>query len=424
MWSSKWGGARFYKLLTSLVSKIGMLFNYKVIDQSGEAKEGTIDAVSQDVAITSLQGRGFVVSSISSADDVPFFKRNISIFAAVKSTEIVMLSRQIATLFEAQVSALRVFRLLSAEIENPVLGSILSEIGDDLQGGTSISKALSKHPKVFSTFYVNMVKAGEESGKLDQVFTYLADYLDRTEEITSKAKNALIYPSFVVFTFVVVMILMFTLVIPKISAILIEGGQDIPVYTKIVMGISSILVHYGIFLLIFAIVGGFFLGKFFRTGGGKKYLSSVQLSLPYVGNLYRKLYLSRIADNMNTMLASGISMINALETTSVVVGNQRYKEILEKSIEMVRSGSSVADSFSGNPEIPNMMVQMIRVGEETGKLGDILGTLSKFYSREVNTAVDTLVDLIEPVMIVLLGLGVGVILMSVLVPIYDISSAI
>jgi len=401
-----------------------MLFNYKVITETGEEKEGTIDAVSQDVAIISLQGRGFVVSSVTPADKIPFFKRNISFFGAVKSKEVVIVSRQIATLFEAQVSALRVFRLLSSETENLALGSILAEVADDLQGGSSISKALSKHPRVFSSFYTNMVKAGEESGKLDQVFTYLADHLERSEEVSSKAKNALIYPSFIVVTFFVVMILMFTIVIPKISSILTEAGQDIPIYTKVVLGISNLLVNYGIFVLILAVIGGFFGFRFLRTDSGKKYLSSFQLSLPYVGNLYKKLYLSRIADNMHTMLLSGISMIQALEVTSNIVGNKRYKEILEKSIEMVKSGSSLSESLSGYDEIPGMLTQMIRVGEETGKLGDVLNTLSKFYSREVNTAVDTLVDLIEPVMIVLLGLGVGIILMSVLVPIYNISSAV
>ena len=401
-----------------------MLFNYKVITDTGEEKEGTIDAVSEDVAVTSLQGRGFVISSVTDGNKLPFFKRSISIFGAIKSKEIVILSRQIATLFEAQVSALRVFRLLSAEIENPVLASVLAEVADDLQGGSSISQALSKHPDAFSDFYTNMVKAGEESGKLDRVFAYLADYLERSEEITSKAKNALIYPSFIVATFLVVMILMFTIVIPKISAILLDAGQEIPIYTRIVMAISNILVNYGIFLVILAIIGGFFIGRFIRTEDGKRYISSLQLSLPYIGDLYRKLYLSRIADNMNTMLSSGISIIKTLEVTSNVVGNQRYKEIMDKSLNMVRSGSSLSDSLSGYDEIPGMMTQMVKVGEETGKLSNLLDTLSRFYAREVKSAVDTLVDLIEPVMIVLLGLGVGIILMSVLVPIYNISSAI
>jgi len=401
-----------------------MLFTYKVIDDTGGEKEGTIDAVSRDVAITSLQGRGLTVSSIKEAGSSSFFKKDIFIFRFVKSKEIVILSRQIATLFDAQVSALRVFRLLAGETDNPRLASILAEIADDLQGGTSISNSLSKHPKVFSSFYTNMVKAGEESGKLDQIFKYLSDYLERNEEITAKAKNALIYPAFVLVTFFVVMLLMFTMVIPRISTILIEAGQDIPIYTKIVLGISSILVNYGVFFLVLGIIGGFFIFRFLKTTEGQKYIAILQLNIPYVGGLYKKLYLSRISDNMSTMLSSGISVVRALEITSTVVGNVRYQEVLDKSVESVKSGSLISESLSGNEEIPNIMIQMVRVGEETGKLNEVLDTLSKFYSREVNTAVDTLVDLIEPMMIVLLGLGVGTILTSVLVPIYNISSAV
>src|SRR5262245_20449665 len=220
-----------------------MLFNYKAIDSTGAEKSGSIDAVNVDVAINSLQRRGLIISEIKSAEDEGgLLSRNLTIFQRVSNKDVVILSRQMSTLFSAQVSALRIFRLLSTEAENPALQTILSEVADDLQGGSSISKALSKHPKVFSPFYVNMVKAGEESGKLDETFVYLADYLDRNYAVTSKAKNALIYPAFVIFTFVVVMVLMLTLVIPKISAILESAGQTVPIYTRIVIGMSTFVV--------------------------------------------------------------------------------------------------------------------------------------------------------------------------------------
>jgi type IV pilus assembly protein PilC len=401
-----------------------MLFEYKVIDKDGSEKEGTIDAANVDVAISSLQRRGFTISSVNPSGETSLLKKNISFFDRVSSKEMVVLSRQISTLFEAQVSALKVFRLLASESENILLSKSLSEISDDLQAGSSISNALGKHPKIFSNFYVNMVKAGEESGKLDQIFSYLADYLDRNDEVSSKAKNALIYPAFVIATFVTVMIMMLTLVIPKLSAILIEAGQEIPIYTKVVLIASDLLVSYGIFLLLLLVVGGFFTGRFMRTENGKKYFSKVKLNIPFLGNLYRKLYLSRIADNMNTMLLSGISMVKAIEITASVVDDRTYSEIMTRAVEAVKGGSPLSEALSEEEEIPNILLQMIRVGEETGKLGDILETLSKFYRREVSGAVDTLVDLIEPAMIVLLGLGVGFVLASVLVPIYNISSAI
>ncbi|MEI8337728.1 MAG: type II secretion system F family protein [bacterium] len=399
-----------------------MLFNYKAIDSKGAQLSGSVDAVSTDSAIASIQKRGLVIVSIN--EEKKSFEQTFSLFNHVKNKDIVILSRQIATLFTAQVSALRVFRMLSDQVDNPALGVVLVEVASDLQGGTAISKALSKHPKVFSNFYVNMVKAGEESGKLDLTFTYLADYLDRNFAVTSKAKNALIYPAFVVFTFVSVMAVMFTVVIPKITSIITDSGQPVPIYTQIVIDISNFLRDYGVFLVIAIIIGIFFMIQYSRTEKGSYALSELQLAVPYVGDLYKKLYLSRIADNMNTLLTSGVPMLRALELTGDVVDNKVYQHILLLSLEAVKGGSTLSDAFSKYEQIPGIIVQMAKVGEETGELGRILDTLAKFYEREVVNSVDTLVDLIEPIMIVALGLGVAFLLASVLIPIYNLSSSI
>lgn len=401
-----------------------MLFTYKTLDQDGNTKEGTIEALSADIAINSLQRRGLIVTGIKASDqEESFLKKNISFFSRVTNKDIVILSRQMSILFEAQVSALRVFRLLASENENPQLRTILTTISDDIQGGSSISAALGKHPKAFSVFYSNMVKSGEESGKLSDTLIYLADYLDRTYEVNAKARNALIYPAFIIFTFVAVMVLMFTMVIPKISSILTDSGQDIPFYTKVILVVSSFLVHYGLFLLVILIIGTIFFVRYIRTDAGGLWLDRVKVSVPYVGDLYRKLYVSRIADNMNTMILAGIPMLRTLEITSSVVGNEVYKTILDDSINSVKAGASVSEVFSKYHEIPGIMIQMMKVGEETGELGKILKTMARFYQREVMNAVDTLVDLIEPVMIVLLGLGVGILLAAVLVPIYNVASS-
>ncbi|MDO8742639.1 MAG: type II secretion system F family protein [bacterium] len=400
-----------------------MLFKYHAIDQDGHEREGTIEAPSQEIAISALQRRSLIISAIESADKKSVFEMNLAFFDRVSNKEIVILSRQIATLFEAQVSALRVFRLIASEVENKSLASILTTVGDDLQGGSPISKALSRHPKVFSTFYVNMVRAGEESGKLSETFNYLADYLDRSYELVSKAENALIYPAFVIAVFFGVMALMLTLVIPKISAVLLDSGQEVPMYTKIVIGFSNFLVQYGIFILIALIASGFYVWRLGKTESGKLFLDGFKLGVPYLGDLYKKLYLSRIADNFATMLLSGVSVVEAIEITSSVVGNAAYAEVLKDVGASVKGGSSISDSFGKHAEIPGIMVAMTRVGEETGELGKILTTLAKFYNREVTNAVDTLVSLIEPAMIVLLGLGVGVLLAAVLLPIYNMAGS-
>lgn len=399
-----------------------MTFKYKIVTNTGEKKEGAIDAPNKDLAIAALQRRGFIVLSIKGEDDKPFLQTTI--FEKVPAKDVVILSRQIATLFDAQVSALKAFSLLAANAENGLLRRKLTEITDDIQAGMQISAALEKHPDIFSDFYVNMVRAGEESGKLNQVFAYLADYLDRQYALTAKTKNALIYPAFVISVFVIVMVVMFIMVIPKLSAIIVSSGQEIPIYTKIVIGISDFFVDYGLFVLVFFVVLGLYVWRLSRTERGQSYLDSLKLSFPVIGKLYTKLYLARISDNMDTMLSSGISIVRSIEITSKVVGSRVYQQILENAAQAVKGGSSFSDSLDKEERVPDIMVQMVRVGEETGGLSKILKTLANFYKREVDDAVDSLVGLIEPVMIVLLGLGVGVLLTSVLVPIYNIASGI
>jgi type IV pilus assembly protein PilC len=399
-----------------------MLFKYKAIDTEGEIKEGIIDAFNQDVAVNSLHSRGLVVSSIkptrreSILRKVPFFNR-------VSQKELVIVSRQMATLFEAQVPALRTFRLLASETPSLALRESMNKVANDLQEGSSISDALAKHPHIFSGFYVNMVKVGEETGKLSQVFTYLADFLDRTYAATTKAKHALVYPTFVIAAFIGVMILMLTVVIPRISPILIETGAELPIYTKVVLAASQFLLDYGVLTLAGLALVVFFIARYFQTTKGAITLSNIKLNIPYLGNLYQKLYLSRIADNLNTMIASGISVLQALESTAAVVGNDVYETIIKESAQEVKGGKSLSAAFAKYDDIPSIITQMIRIGEESGELGNILKTLAKFYEREVYTAVDTLVDLIQPAIIVVLGVGVGFLLASVLMPIYNIAGS-
>ncbi len=400
-----------------------MLFKYSAVDDKGIKKEGEIDAPTRDVAISGLQRRGFIVVSISEKKQGGLLSS--SLFEKISPREVVILSRQIATLFSAQVSALKTFTLLAGTSENLLLQRKLVQIGDDIQAGISISGALAKHPEVFSEFYVNMVKVGEETGKLDQTFLHLADYLDRQYALTSKTRNALIYPAFVIFTFVVVLTLMFTLVVPRLATILEGSGQTIPVYTRIIIGFSDFLLNYGFILIIFLVLGAFWLWQMAKTKKGKEYLDEIKLKTPAVGNLYRKLYLSRIADNLDTMLTSGIPIIRSLDITAEVVTSPVYRNVLVDVANGVKSGLSLSSSFEKYPDqIPGIMVQMIKVGEETGSLGQILKTVALFYKREVDDAVDTLVSLIEPVMIVMLGVGVGFLLVSILVPVYNIAGGI
>ncbi len=401
-----------------------MLFKYEAITNNGEKKVGSVEAASRDLAIAAVQRQSLIIASIKEDKGRKSFSE-ISFFGtSIKMKDVVIMSRQISTLFEAQVSALKAFTLLATNTENKALVKILDNVAENIQAGSTISVALAKHPEVFSDFYVNMIKAGEESGNLNQTFLYLADYLDRQYQLTSKTKNALIYPGFVIGVFLVVMTLMFVFIVPKLESIIKESGQAIPLSTKIIMGISNLFVNYWLFLVMGILAFIIYIIRLIKTKSGRRYLDSLKITLPILRNIYIKLYLSRIADNMDTMLSSGIPILRAIELTSAVVGNHIFEDILKEVAKAVRGGSSLSDAFSKHIEIPPIMAGMIRVGEETGSLGNILKTLGNFYSREVNDAVDTLVSLIEPLMIIVLGLGVGLLLTSVLMPIYNIAGGI
>lgn len=402
-----------------------MLFTYTAVDKESTPRDGTVDAQNIQAAIETVEGRGYTIISIDEVNkNESIFNIDITWFQRVTNKEVVIFSRQIATLFEAQVSALRIFRLLASESSNPMMQGILNDISDSLQGGSSISNALARHPDVFSPFYVSMVKSGEESGTLEKTFMYLADYLDRMYQVISKARNALIYPAFVISVFMGVMLLMLALVIPSVSKILIDSGQELPIYTRIVIALSDFVRNFFPLIILLLAGAGILFYQFKKTVAGKRMFDEFKLSIPFLGSLYEKLFLTRICDNLSTMLTSGISMVQALEVTSDVVDNDVYREIIDNTLADVKAGKSFADSISEYKEIPGVLAQMSKVGEETGKLGEILNTLAVFYRREVNNAVDTLIGLIEPAMIVLLGLGVGVLLASVLMPIYNLTGAI
>jgi type IV pilus assembly protein PilC len=397
-----------------------MKFNYKARTQDGEAHSGAVEAATANIAIASLQRRGLVIVSLDPEEEQGYFGA-MSLFDRVKQKDVVILSRQLATLFEAKVPVMESFRVIISELESPLLKQEITGLLDDVQGGAAMSQAMARHPQVFSSFYVNMVRSGEESGKLDDTFTYLADYLERSYTLTMKARNALIYPAFVFVAFVAVMIIMMTVIIPRLTPILEEVGGTLPFYTRAIIAFSGFVQSFGIVLLLLFAAGILFVWRYYKTEAGQLLVHRFQISIPIVGMLYKKLYMARLADNLQTLLSGGIPVVHALEITADVIGNALYRSIMLDTVESVRGGSSISAALSQHKEIPALVSQMIRVGEETGKLDNILQNIARFYQREVDSLVDNLVSLIEPVIILVLGVGVGLLVAGILVPIYDIT---
>ncbi|HCC06511.1 TPA: hypothetical protein DEP94_04145 [Candidatus Nomurabacteria bacterium] len=403
-----------------------MIFHYTAINQEGTKVEADINGTTLDNAISLLQKKGLSIVDIKEKVEASAFDfSNLRIFKQkIHQKDIVIFSRQVATLFEAGVSALKAFRLLAAENDNLALQEQLIGVADDIEGGISLSDALAKRPVLFSTFYVSMVKAGEESGKLNEAFLYLADFMDRDYELRQKVKKALTYPSFVVGTFIVIMIAMFTFVIPKMAALFAEQGAELPMVTQIVLGISNIFVKYWMFAFPTMIIAGWFFYRWSKTEGGKEKIDEIMSEIPVIRTLIQRIFLQRLADNMNTMLSSGVPIVRSIDITADVVDNTVYKKLLGRVSQKVQTGTAFSKALYEEPLVPNILVQMVHIGEETGELGYILKNLANFYRRELDTSIDSVIGLIEPAMIVGLGLGVGVLVSAVLLPMYSLSSAI
>ncbi len=405
-----------------------MIFHYTWLNNNGNKEEGDLEATSLDNAIIILQKKG-ITTILEVAEKVD--KKNNIIAATgglfkqkITSKDIVLFSRQVSTLFEAGVSALRAFRLLAQENENKTLQEQIMLVADDIETGVSLSDALSRQPELFSNFYVNMVKAGEESGKLNEVFLFLADYLDRNYELNQKIKKALTYPSFVIGTFFVIMIGMLTFVVPKMAAMFAEEGATLPLVTRIVLFISDLFVKYGPITFPMLAVAWFFIYRWSKTEEGGFIVDTYMLKIPVLKNVVQKIFLQRLADNMNTMLANGVPIVKSIDITTSIMDNRVYKKLMGRVSEKVQSGKSFSKALYEEPLVPNILVQMVHIGEETGELAYILKNLASFYRRELDTAIDSMIGLIEPAMIVSLGIGVGVLVSAILLPMYALSDAI
>lgn len=387
-------------------------------------RTGNVEAPTLEAAIDALQRNSLIITQVNPVREGALFSGGrLTLFDRVKQRDVVLLSRQLSTLFEAKVPVIQSLKTLVNESASVPLKEALASILDDVNGGASLSLALSKHPKVFSQFYISMVKSGEESGKLQEVFTYLADYLERSYALSSKAKNAMIYPAFVLFSFIGVVIVMLVVVIPKLTSIFEETGQQVPFYTQIVISASYFMRSWGWALLILFGVGGAALWRYVKTGTGRLVVDELQLRIPIFGDLYKKIYLTRFSDNLGTLIVAGIPILRALQITSEIVGNKVYEQAIFRAIDAVKAGNTIASALEQSHQMPPLVTQMIRIGEEAGRLDSILRNIARFYQRDVDNLLENMVSLIEPALIIFLGIAVGGLVASILVPLYNLSSA-
>jgi type IV pilus assembly protein PilC len=407
-------------------------FFFEAKNLDGKIVKGTILALDKDVASRMLFEKDLdVVSILNEKEAKKGFGQDINLdkyftfLDRVSLKDVVDFSKQMAALMEAGVSVVKALQLMSEGTTKNSLKTVLTKISQDVKTGKSISAAFGVHKNVFSDFYVNLVRTGEESGKMAQSFNYLSEYMDRNYALVVKVRNAMIYPAFVISIFFIVMILVFTLVIPRLAEILKESDVELPLLTRIVLSISDFLVAYGIyFFIVMGIVGTYVYLSIKNDERFANAMDTFKIKMPIIKNVFKMLYVTRIADNIQTLLTSGVSLTKAIQITGDVVGNNHYKNVMQNSLLDVKAGVPLSKSLARHQDlIPPTLVQMLRIGEETGEIGKLMGNIAKFYQREINTTIDTMVGLIEPLMIVLLGLGVGVLLVSVLMPIYNLAGS-
>ncbi len=400
-----------------------MRFNYQARTKEGEIQTGVIEAGSREAAVKILQTHDLAVIYLEAESQVPFYARSLKIFQKVKNKELVMFYRQLAILFDASIPPLDALRAIAVQISNPYFKEIIFEVEGDVRGGENLSNALSKHKKVFSSFYINVIKSGEATGKLSEVLNYLADYAENTYKLNQKIKGAFTYPAFILSAFVLIAVLLLVYVVPQLTQILTETGAELPLTTKVLIWTSKIIRKW--IWLVALIFGGGVFGflKYIKTDQGRMYWDKFKLKVPALGKLFKKIYITRFAENFSTLLKGGLPILNALKISGQIIGNKVYSSLIDKAVEEVKRGGNISSVLEKDKKnIPPLVVQMLKVGEETAKVDSILEKLASFYEDEVKRTVDNLTQLIEPALIIVLGAGVAFLVASILMPIYNVTS--
>ena len=398
-----------------------MKFKYQAKNKKGEMQSGTVEASNEEAAIKTLQLHKLVVISIISATEISALFRSIKFLQKVPAKDLVIFSRQLATLIEAKITLLEALQTLHKQTSNTFFREKIFEIANDIEGGRSFSFALSKHPKIFSEFYVNLIKAGEVSGNLQESLLYLAEHVEKQYDLESKIKGAMYYPAFILVAFFAIGMIVMIYVIPQLTLIIEESGQELPIATRMLIASSHLLRYYGWVLAVLGITMGIGIKRYIDTPEGKMNWDKMKLKLPVIGNLFRKIALVRFSENLSTLIKGGVPIVRSLQITGSVIGNEVFKDLIFRTAEKVKSGTSIAKVLGESPEIPPIVVQMISIGEKSGRLDSILDNITRFYTREVNNVVENLSTLIEPVLIVIMGIGVGVMVSAILLPIYSIA---
>ncbi|MFC2048773.1 type II secretion system F family protein [Elusimicrobiota bacterium] len=403
-----------------------VLYNYKVRNTSGKTISGEMEAESTKAVSEKLREQRLIVMEVVEASAGGFdFTFGFNPFKKkTKAKDIVIFSRQMATLVGAGVPIVQGLSILTEQIENPVFKEIVTELREDIEGGAGIAESMEKHPGAFNELFVNMIRAGELGGILDIILERVADYLESSNNLKGKVKGALMYPAVVSSVAMGVTAFLMIVIIPTFAATFESFGGELPLPTQILINISDVMRRYFHFILL-GIIGIVIAGKrFYKTESGSMIIDKKLLDVPVFGTLLRKVAIAKFTRTFGTLVKSGVPILEALETVAHTSGNRVVEAAVIEAREAIREGSKIADPLNASGVFPPMVMQMISVGEETGNLDTMLSKIADFYDAEVDVAVEGLTSMIEPIIIVFMGILIGAIVIAMFLPIFSMGDLI
>ena len=395
------------------------VFKYKVRDKDNQIVEGKLEAVSEKQAAEVLKSKGYWIASLSKEESLPFL--NLDKFKKPKDDDLVDFTRQLSTMINSGltlIDALRILKNQSPQTLIPVLDKILTEV----ESGKSLSQALEATGDIFSSVYVALVRVGESAGLLDDILKKLAESMEAEREFRNKTKGALVYPAIVVVGMIVVMVIMMIFVIPKMTQMYVDMGIELPMMTRVLIGVSNFMAHYWYLLFGLVAISVSSFKRWAKTELGGMITEQITFKIPVWGKLKEDVILAKFARTMGLLVASGISVLEALRIVGDTLGSRIYKEGMKRVMERVEKGVSLAESMSAIEEFPPILPQMVSVGEQTGKVDEVLTRLAIYYEAESAQKIKTLTTAIEPLIMVVMGVGVGFLVAAVILPIYNLTS--
>lgn len=396
-------------------------YNYRAKDKQGKAVTGRVEASSPEVAAKLIRERELVLISLKPVRESPLLMIR-RLRGKVSPSEVSTFTRQLATMVNAGLPITEALSILRTQARGG-MQAVVVQVLADVEGGEPFSKALSKHPKVFTPTYIALIKAGEAGGVMDKVLSRLADNLEKRQEFRGKVKGALIYPTIILIGMVVVGFIMVIFVVPRLTTLYTEFDAELPLPTRILIGISTLALKLWPLMLIALASGLYAFRLYSKTPRGRRKLDELLFKIPIMGELQRQIILAELTRSLSLMIGAGVSILEGLNITAGVVGNKVLSEALEDTAQQVEKGFPIAYSFARHKEaFPFILSQMIAVGEETGKMEEVLGKISHIFEVESDQKVKGLTSAIEPLVMIVLGLGVGFLVIAIILPIYNLTS--